>query len=185
MRILIVENDLLTRQVLQKRLEKLGYEIIRAANGSEAWQIYQSETIKMVATDWMMPQMDGLTLCRNIRKLNRDFYTYIIFITARDREQDLVSVFDAGADDYIIKPFNPEELRVRLATGERIIKLEEEHKSLVNILRESRNKFRAVFDSLQEEIVSVDRKNNIISLNKSFLKGRGDKFSQVVGKNLF
>ena len=75
MRILIAENDLHTRQVLQEKLEANGYDIIPATDGLEAWEIYQRETVKMVITELVLPKMDGMTLCRNIKNLKKDFYT--------------------------------------------------------------------------------------------------------------
>ena len=88
-----------------------------------ARELFQKNEVKMVITDWMMPQIDGLELCKKIRSAGKEDYTYVIVLTAKDQKDDLVEVFNSGADDYIPKPFDHEELKVRIKTGERVIQL--------------------------------------------------------------
>ncbi|MFH1292696.1 MAG: response regulator [Pseudomonadota bacterium] len=128
MKILIVEDDLVSRSFLQKILETLGHKVLSAEDGRKALEFFQQNSVKMVITDWMMPEMDGLTLCRNIRQAKISHYVYLIFVTAKDQKKDTLRGLEAGADDYIVKPFDPEELRARIRTGQRIIQLEEDHK---------------------------------------------------------
>ena len=148
-----------------------------AENGLQAWELFEENEIDMVITDWMMPLMDGLDLCKKIRSSGNEKYVYIIILTARDQKKDLIQILEAGADDYISKPFDPEEFRVRFQTGERILRLESEHIQLVNTLTKSRNRLRAVFDALNEEIISVDSDFKIISMNKTFLLNEGISYS--------
>ncbi len=185
MEILIVEDDFISRSLLKKMLAEMGHEIIETEDGVQAWDVLQQKRVQLVITDWMMPRMDGLELCQKIRALGDKHYTYIIMLTARDRKTDLVDVFQAGADDYIPKPFDPEELRARVMTGLRVIELEEGHIRLANTLIESRNKVRIVLDSLQEEIVSLDKDLNIVSANQAFAKLLGCPPSEAVGRNCF
>ena len=185
MKILIAEDDPVSRSLLQKILEKKGHEVLSADDGIKAWELFKKRGPGMVITDWMMPQMDGPGLCRKIRSFDSDTYTYIVFLTAKAQKNDLVEVFDAGADDYITKPFDPEELRARIKTGERIVRLEEGHKNLESILLESRDKLRTVFDSLQEEIVSVDDNFLIVSVNRAFLETKGSSFKDCIGRPCF
>lgn len=126
MEILIAEDDNVSRRLLHKIIEKLGYKVISAEDGSQAWDIFQKKPVKMVITDWMMPEMDGLELCRKIRGAKPSHYVYIIILTAKDQAQDSVKGLDAGADDYIIKPFKSGQLRARIRAGRRIIQLEED-----------------------------------------------------------
>jgi two-component system NtrC family sensor kinase len=128
MEILIAEDDIISRSFLQKILEGLGHKVLPAEDGQKAWEIFQHSHVRMVMTDWMMPRMDGLTLCRNIRQAKLTHYVYVIFVTAKDQKQDSVKGLEAGADDYIVKPLDPDELRSRIRAGQRIIQLEEDHK---------------------------------------------------------
>lgn len=134
MKILIAEDDRVSRMVLSTGLRKCGYEVIDAADGQEAWQRYQKETIQLVITDWMMPNMDGLEFCRSIRSANNAKYTYVIMLTALGGKDSYLEGMRAGVDDYIIKPFDLDELKARLNVAERVLKLQEEVKQLEGLL---------------------------------------------------
>ena len=185
MEILIVEDDSISRNLLKKLLMEMGQKVIEAENGEQAWNILKNRKIKIVISDWMMPGMDGLDLCRKLKKKISREYIYIIMLTAKDGKADLVEVFRAGADDYIAKPFDPEEFNARVMTGIRVINLEERHTRLANTLIESRNKLRIVFDSLREEIVAVNRAMSIVSTNKAFSRNLKSNPQSVVGQNFF
>ncbi|HZS06728.1 MAG TPA: response regulator transcription factor [Blastocatellia bacterium] len=134
MKILVAEDNIISRRLLESALNNWGYEVISAHDGAEAWEHLQQEGAPSLAIlDWMMPHLTGLDLCHRIRSLKGRLYTYIILLTARDDKQDLVMALDAGADDFVIKPFNPGELRSRLRVGERILALEQ---SLINKVTE-------------------------------------------------
>ncbi len=181
MKILVAEDDFISRNLLIKLLQKIGYQVTAAENGAEAWRYFQQDYFEMVITDWMMPEMDGLALCDKIRSTVQDRYIYVIILTARDRKDDLLQVFQSGADDYIPKPFDPDELKARVKTGRRIVELEKDHRRLQEVLIESRNKLRIVFDSLQEEIIALDRQRKVVSANKTFLAVNGLSYEQIIG----
>lgn len=124
MKVLLAEDSLTMRRALASHLQKWQYEVIEAADGAAAWQAFQDEHFELVLTDWMMPEMDGLELIRRIRRCERTEYVYIVLLTARSENEDLVHAMEAGADDFLGKPCNPKELKVRLAAGERILALE-------------------------------------------------------------
>lgn len=126
MRILVVEDDPVSRKLLQKTLEGWGYEIITAENGQKALDIIMNENLKLVVADWMMPVMDGLTLCRMIRTSGHAGYIYFIMLTGKDKKEDIIDGLKAGVDDYVVKPFDRSELQVRVRAGERILTLEKE-----------------------------------------------------------
>lgn len=126
MEILIAEDDNVSRRLLRKVIEKLGYKVISAEGGRQAWDLFQKKTAKMVIIDWMMTEMDGLELCRKIRRAKSSHYVYIIIMSAKDQAENSVKGLDAGADDYILKPFKSEQLRARIRAGRRIIQLEED-----------------------------------------------------------
>ena len=125
MRILIAEDDAVYRRVLGSRLAKWGYDVVAASDGSEAWQVLQAEDRPHLAIlDWMMPGMDGLEVCRRVREADDPEPTYIILLTAKDSTEDIVSGLQAGANDYIAKPADREELRVRGQVGVRVVELQ-------------------------------------------------------------
>ncbi len=124
MKILIADDDSVSRHFLQYYLEKWGYDVTAAEDGGEAWRLFEGNLFPMVITDWMMPEMDGAELLRRIRASQRPGYVYAILLSARSQKEDLVEGMEAGADDFLTKPFDRDELRVRLRAGERIIRLE-------------------------------------------------------------
>jgi putative two-component system response regulator len=120
MKILIVDDELVSRKKMDLLVRSLGHETFVANDGMEAWEIWKRERPRMVITDWMMPLMDGLELCRKIREAEGSQYIYLIMVTSREDVNDLIMGMDAGADDFITKPFVKEELAVRIRAGERI-----------------------------------------------------------------
>ncbi len=125
MKVLIAEDDMVSGLVLERTLQRWGYEVIKTKNGVEAWEQFQAEPVSLVITDWMMPQMDGVELCRRIRESNLAHYTYVMLLSAKSQKIELVEGMDAGADDFMTKPFDSAELRVRLRAGERLLNLEQ------------------------------------------------------------
>jgi two-component system cell cycle response regulator len=126
MRILIAEDEPVSRLLLERFLQQWGYEVVSASDGDEAWWILQREDAPRLAIlDWMMPGMDGPQICREVRRRVGQPYTYLILLTAKAQKEDLVEGLEAGADDYLTKPFDANELRVRLRAGRRILDLQE------------------------------------------------------------
>ncbi|CAB1074346.1 hypothetical protein JY97_11580 [Alkalispirochaeta odontotermitis] len=125
MRILIAEDDKDSQKLLERILQKENYEVVIADDGRMAWDIIQQEDIRMVITDWLMPQMGGVELCEKIRREASSGYVYLILVTSKEGKADLVRAMDAGADDYITKPFDKGELLARVRSGRRIIDLEQ------------------------------------------------------------
>jgi diguanylate cyclase (GGDEF)-like protein len=159
MKILVAEDDPACRFLLEQDLLSWGYEVVAAADGDQAWRILtDSHAPRLALLDWRMPGLDGPTLCRKIREELKEPYTYVILLTGQHRNQDLVAGMEAGADDYITKPFRHGELKVRLRAGRRIIELQNELLAARENLRE-----KASHDSLtgvwnHEEILSILRR---------------------------
>jgi len=124
MKVLIAEDDPISRTVLRKTLERWGHEVLAAPDGDQAWAAFQHEAFPVVISDWMMPGIDGLELVRRIRHHNQNGYVYTILLTARSQKEDIVAGMEAGADDFVTKPFDAGELHARLRAGERILNLE-------------------------------------------------------------
>lgn len=142
-RILFADDDPLEQKILSTVLEKNGHEMILAKDGRQAWDLLQRENLRFLITDWSMPTMDGLELTRMIRAADLPGYIYIILLTARDQSNDIVTGLEAGADDYLKKPFAPQELLARIAVGERILHLEDRLKAMLSKLEQ-----QAMYDGL-------------------------------------
>ena len=139
MKVLIAEDDRVSRRMLQRQLEKWGHDVVAAVDGRDAWEKFQADDFSIVVSDWMMPEMDGIELVRRIRESETAGYVFVILLTARSKKEDIIVGMEAGADDFLSKPFDRGELRVRLRAGERVIELE---RSLAqrNALLEEANK---------------------------------------------
>jgi len=125
MRVLIAEDDVTSHRILRAVLNRWGYEVVSTRNGRQAWQALQDAgSPRLAILDWMMPEMDGVEIVRKIRKRSESKTMYVILLTAKDRREDIVSGLEAGADDYIIKPFDREELRARVQVGRRVVELQ-------------------------------------------------------------
>ena len=122
---LIAEDDPIFRRILESWFKKWDYRVTAVENGLEAWEVLQKEDAPQLAIlDWMMPGMDGIELCRRIRSRNQGPYRYVLLLTAKDDKQDVVAGLEAGADDYLTKPFDVDELRARVRAGKRILDLQ-------------------------------------------------------------
>ncbi|HTV57785.1 MAG TPA: diguanylate cyclase [Verrucomicrobiae bacterium] len=143
-KILIAEDDPVSRRVLEVLLAKWGYQVIAAENGADALSILQSgDSPRMAVLDWMMPGLEGVEVCRRLRRQSAQPYIYVLLLTARSDREDLLAALHAGADDYLTKPFDARELRARLIVGRRIVDLQDQ---LIGAREELR--FRATHDAL-------------------------------------
>jgi DNA-binding response OmpR family regulator len=127
MKILLAEDDAVSRAILRKALESWKHEVIEVPDGEKALQaLRMDEKLRLAIVDWMMPLMDGIEVVRKARELftNTDRYVYMILLTQKDSRPDIVAGLEAGADDYMVKPFDPDELKVRIRSGQRIVELQ-------------------------------------------------------------
>ena len=134
MKILIAEDDTVSRRLLEATLGKFGFEVVSVANGSAAWAVLQgADSPSLAILDWMMPEMDGVEICRRVRQLPTTTPPYLILLTAKSEKSDVVMGLDSGADDYLTKPFDSSELRARIQVGTHVLELQ---KNLVDRVRE-------------------------------------------------
>jgi diguanylate cyclase (GGDEF)-like protein len=173
MKVLIADDDIVSRRLLQVSLTNAGYRVQIAVDGAEALRAFeQQECPRLVVMDWMMPKMDGLEVCRAIRKLSPEPYIYIILLTARGRQEEIIEGLEAGADDYITKPFDLQELKARVRAGKRILDLQEQivstreqlrvqatHDALTGLLNR-----RAILETLEKELARSAREGTQISV---------------------
>lgn len=126
MQVLIAEDDRVTGEILARTLQRWGHETTLVGDGARAWEQLAAATVPTLAIlDWMMPEMDGPDVCRRVRAERPEANMYLLLVTAREGRSDVVAGLDAGADDYVIKPFDPEELRARVAVGVRVLSLQQ------------------------------------------------------------
>ncbi len=192
-RILIAEDDTISRRLLESTLNKWGHEVIVTCDGKEALQALQAEDAPKIAIlDWMMPEMDGVDVCREIRKQKQEPYIYLLLLTAKGQKEDIVQGMNAGADDYITKPFNAHELKGRLRAGIRIIDLHEElisareelrvqatHDSLTGLWNR-----KTILDILKKELSCSDREGKplgIIIVDIDHFKDINDTYGHIAG----
>lgn len=184
MRILIAEDDLTSRLVLAGMLQHHGHEVVEAGDGAAAWEaLQQPDAPRLVILDWMMPELDGLEVVRRVRALPTDRPPHIIMLTARSEKADIIAGLEAGANDYLGKPFDPGELRARIEVGRRMVELEDAllesrdllahqatHDPLTGLLNR-----RAILDRLQKELARALRHGDFLALGMCDV----DHFKQV------
>jgi diguanylate cyclase (GGDEF)-like protein len=159
LRVLVADDDLFSRSLLQEHLTRWGYEVVPAANGQDALDILERDNAPQLAiVDWILPGgVDGLEICRRVRERQTP-YVYILLLTAKDRKEDLIAGLEAGADDFIAKPYFPAELKARLRAGQRILEMhttlrfDASHDSLTMAWNRG-----AILDRLGEELVRGER----------------------------
>ena len=127
MRILLADDDPISCLMMRAMLTDWGYDVVVVRNGNEAWEVLSGQDVPHLAIlDWVMPGMDGIEVCQHIRKAQQEPYIYVILLTSKGEKEDIVTGLNSGADDYITKPFDPHELRVRLRAGRRILDLQDQ-----------------------------------------------------------
>src|SRR3954454_19159053 len=154
MQILIAEDDLLSSLILRKTLEKLGHEVIVAVDGADAWQQVEQRDVRLVISDWMMPRMDGLEICRRIRSRPKGPYIYVILVTAKQQRKDRIEALEAGADDFLVKPLDRGELMARVRVAVRILTMQEELEKRTRALEAAHVELEQKNERLAEAAVS-------------------------------
>jgi two-component system cell cycle response regulator len=126
MRILVAEDDAISRTLLERTLQRAGYFVIAVENGAQAFaELIKPDAPRLALLDWIMPEKDGVEVCRELRRRKEHAYTYLILLSSRESKEDIVAGLESGADDYLTKPFDVDELKARLRTGLRILELED------------------------------------------------------------
>ena len=142
-RILIAEDHYVSRHLLERNLTNWGFEVVTAEDGEAAVGVLESEGAPPLAiVDWMMPRMDGLEVCKRVRAATERPYIYLVLLTAKSHKEEIAAGLEAGADDYVIKPFDPDELRARLKVGQRVVELERQLANRVTQLEQALTEVR-------------------------------------------
>lgn len=203
MRVLIAEDDTITRRILQRAVTSLGHEYLLAKDGSEAWETHEREPyIDVIISDRMMPGMDGIELCRRVRKSSDDWYTFFIFITSLGEKGDLIEGLKAGADDYLTKPLDHEQLQAKLLAASRVTSLhrrlneqnDELEKLNVELFATSRRdpltmlgnrlRLREDLETLASHVERYERSVCAMLCDIDFFKAYNDNYGHVAGDDI-
>ena len=160
MKILIAEDEFTTRMMVQVCLENWGYSVTSVTNGQEAWlKLQNADAPNIAILDWEMPELDGVEVCRRVKEMGLENPPYIILLTGRDSNTDILRGFDAGADDYMTKPFNDNELQARVRVAERLVRTQSSLTATVSELKEALNQL----EMLETGVEVCDKCNSVFN----------------------
>ncbi|MFN7599445.1 MAG: PleD family two-component system response regulator, partial [Cereibacter sp.] len=154
-RVLVVDDSAAQRRVLSLSLARWGYRVTEADSGEAALKLCQDTAFHMILSDWGMPGMSGLDLCRAVRAMPHDGYGYFILLTSKSDKAEVADGLDAGADDFLSKPINPDELRARMRAGERVLTMQQELLEKNRLVRSTLDELQAVYDSLDRDLIEA------------------------------
>ncbi len=163
MRVLIAEDSVVARKLLERNLQQLGYEVITAPDGAQAWELYRQSPAPIVITDWEMPQMNGVDLCRAIRQRATEPYTYLMMLTARGQKEDKLQALEAGADAFLSKPLDLAELQANLRVAERILNTEADLRTQKQQLQDLNDELSSQNEQLQQSYRMIEHANRRFS----------------------
>ncbi|WP_049785056.1 response regulator transcription factor [Desulfotalea psychrophila] len=176
MKVLVAEDELVTRLMVQVSLENWGYDVLEAKDGKEAMELFgRGEAPRIAIIDWEMPEVDGLEVCKRLREQESENPPYIILLTAHGSKNDILLGFDAGADDYITKPFNSDELRARVRVADRLVRSQDMLASTVTELKNAINQL----DTLQDSLTVCEKCHKIEDIDE----GTWHDYLELIEKN--
>jgi sigma-B regulation protein RsbU (phosphoserine phosphatase) len=170
--VLVVDDSPMQRRIICAQLRSLGYAVREADSGEEALDACAAHPPDFVISDWMMPGMDGPEFCRRFRQMERETYGYFVLLTAKSDREEIAAGFDSGADDFLTKPVQGEELRARLAAGARVLRMEAELVEKNALLSRTLDRLREVYEAVDKDLIEARK------LQQSLVKERFRRFGQ-------
>lgn len=170
--VLLVDDSRLQRRILRASLERWGYPVLECGTGEEALVICREQPVDLIISDWIMPGMSGLEFCRAFRGLERESYGYFILLTSKSEAGEMVNGLDGGADEFLIKPVNASELRARIASGERILRMEREQKKKNHLVSETLAKLQSLYDAIDRDLIEARKLQQSLVRERSHRAGR-------------
>lgn len=172
-RVLLVDDSRVQRKILSASLRRWGYEVLEAGSAIEALDLCNRTAIDVVVSDWMMPGMNGLEFCSAFRAMNRESYGYFILLTSKSDKGEIARGLDAGADDFLAKPVNADELRARITAGERILRMEQELREKNRLVTTTLAEIQTLYDSLNRDLIEAQK------LQQSLIRERHHSFGSA------
>ncbi|WP_245729283.1 PP2C family protein-serine/threonine phosphatase [Salinihabitans flavidus] len=172
-RILLVDDSRLQRRVLSATLARDGYEVMEAASGQEALAVCRTHPPDLVISDWMMPGMDGLDFCRAFREMTGEAYGYFILLTSKSEKQEVARGLQNGADDFLIKPVNADELRARITAGERILRMQRELTEKNRVITDTLSELQRLYDTIDHDLIEARKLQQSLVRNRFQVYARG------------
>ncbi len=156
-RVLVVDDSRLQRRILVSSLKKWGFEVVEADSGESAMAICRTAPPDLVLSDWMMPGMNGLEFCRAFREMPTDGYGYFILLTSKSEKNEVAQGLDAGADDFLTKPVNSDELRARISAGARILEMQRELSDKNRMITDTLDQLRVAYDKIDKDLIQAKK----------------------------
>ncbi|TCP61115.1 sigma-B regulation protein RsbU (phosphoserine phosphatase) [Rhodovulum bhavnagarense] len=170
--VLLVDDSRLQRRILRASLERWGYRVLECGTGEEALDICRAQLVDVIISDWIMPGMSGLEFCRAFRALERESYGYFILLTSKSETGEMVNGLDNGADEFLTKPVNASELRARIASGERILRMERELRDKNRLVMRTLAELQSIHDAIDRDLIEARK------LQQSLIRERSRRFGR-------
>jgi phosphoserine phosphatase RsbU/P len=171
--VLLVDDSRLQRRIIASSLKKWGFEVIETESGDIAMEMCQNLRPDLVLSDWVMPGMSGLEFCRSFREMSGDDYAYFILLTSKSEKNEVAQGLDAGADDFLIKPVNSDELRARISAGGRILEMQRELSDKNKMITDTLDQLRVAYDTIDKDLIQA----------KNIQQSRVPEFSRQFGRS--
>ncbi|TCP27519.1 PP2C family protein-serine/threonine phosphatase [Rhodovulum adriaticum] len=171
--VLLVDDSRLQRRILRASLERWGYRVLECGTGEEALDICRTQPVDLIISDWIMPGMSGLDFCRAFRALERESYGYFILLTSKSETGEMVNGLDNGADEFLTKPVNASELRARIASGERILRMERELRDKNRLVSHTLSELQSLYDAIDRDLAAAEK------LQQSLVSERSRRFGRA------
>ena len=181
MDVLVAEDDPLSARILRRAIESFGHTVTVVTDGELAWAAIRDQGFRIVISDWMMPRLDGVELCRRVRASESESYTYIMLLTSRSERDDRIEALQAGVDDFLSKPLDRTELEARLRAAMSIVGMQDRLNDQLSVIAESEHRYRTTFELLDDIYYQTDRSGRVALISPSCERHTGYTADELIG----